>query len=184
MGKPKNKEELLEASRKEFQQLWTLISQMSEQEQEADFTFPLTEKDSAAHFKRDRNLRDVLIHLYEWQNLLLNWLKNNQTSDQVVPFLPDPYHWKNYGEMNEKFWEKQQKTSLAEAKALLLNSHEKVTSFMNHFSEEELFTKKYFNWTGTTNLSAYFISSTSSHYLWAIKKIKRQLKSRKEFIHD
>lgn len=75
MGKPKNKEELLEASREEFQQLWTLISQMSEQEQEAEFTFPLTEKDSAAHFKRDRNLRDVLIHLYEWQNLLLNWLK-------------------------------------------------------------------------------------------------------------
>lgn len=43
-------------------------------------------------------------------------------------------------------------------------------------SEEELFTKKYYKWTNTTSLGAIFISSTSSHYDWAIKKYENSRK--------
>ena len=39
-----------------------------------------------------------------------------------------------------------------------------------------LFTKKYYNWMGTTDLGAYFVSTCSSHYEWAIKKIKAHCK--------
>ena len=39
-------------------------------------------------------------------------------------------------------------------------------------SDEELFTKKKYQWTGTTSLGAYLIGSTSSHYDWALKTIK------------
>ena len=46
----------------------------------------------------------------------------------------------------------------------------------SEYSNEELFTKKYFNWTGTTDLGSYFVSTTSSHYDWAIKKIKSHCK--------
>ncbi len=45
------------------------------------------------------------------------------------------------------------------------------------FSNEELFTKQYFSWTGTSSLGAYFISATSSHYDWAMKKLKKQIKA-------
>lgn len=41
------------------------------------------------------------------------------------------------------------------------------------FSDEELFTKGYLTWTGNSTLASYWISATSSHYDWAIKKIKR-----------
>ncbi|MEL6140134.1 MAG: ClbS/DfsB family four-helix bundle protein, partial [Bacteroidota bacterium] len=34
-------------------------------------------------------------------------------------------------------------------------------------------------WTGTTSLGAYLISSTSSHYDWAYKLIKRCKKKEK-----
>ena len=32
--------------------------------------------------------------------------------------------------------------------------------------------RKKFDWTGNTTLGSYFISSTASHYDWAIKKNK------------
>jgi hypothetical protein len=39
-------------------------------------------------------------------------------------------------------------------------------------SDEELFTKKRYAWTGTTSLGAYMISATSSHYDWALKTMR------------
>ncbi|MEM7107806.1 MAG: ClbS/DfsB family four-helix bundle protein [Bacteroidota bacterium] len=43
-------------------------------------------------------------------------------------------------------------------------------------SEEELFEKKRYKWTGTTSLAAYLISATSSHYDWALKLMKKCFK--------
>jgi hypothetical protein len=43
-----------------------------------------------AHWKRDKNLRDILVHLYEWHELLLNFVKNGMAGKNA-PFLPKPY---------------------------------------------------------------------------------------------
>jgi len=94
----------------------------------------------------------------------------------LVPFLQEPYDWKTYGNMNMKFWEKHQSTPYEEAKKMLLQSHEEVLALIEGFTDEDLFEKKRFNWTGTTSIGSYCVSSTSSHYDWAIKKIKRQIK--------
>jgi hypothetical protein len=75
--------------------------------------------------------------------------------------------------MNIVFWEKHQKTLLKEAIALLEKSHSDMMKLIDSFSNEELFTNKYFSWTGTTSLGAYCVSATSSHYDWAMKKIKK-----------
>lgn len=76
--------------------------------------------------------------------------------------------------MNVAFWEKHQATTLPKAKGLLKDSHAEVMKLLDHFSQEELFSKHSFSWTGTTTLGAYFISATASHYDWAIKKLKKQ----------
>jgi hypothetical protein len=44
---------------------------------------------------------------------------------------------------------------------------------METHSDEELFEKKRYQWTGTTSLGSYLVSATSSHYEWALKLIKR-----------
>ncbi len=46
-------------------------------------------------------------------------------------------------------------------------------------SEEELFEKGHFPWTGTTNVGSYCVSAAPSHYEWAMKKIKQYAKGRK-----
>ena len=47
-----------------------------------------------------------------------------------------------------------------------------VVALIGKFTNEELFIKAYFPWTGTTSLGSYFVSATSSHYEWAIKKLR------------
>lgn len=124
MGRPTTKTDLLAAAATNYEKLNTLISELTEQELSTPFDFSDSKK-KEAHWKRDRNLRDILIHLYEWHQLLLNWVQSNQNGD-LKPFIPEPYNWKTYGNMNIAFWEKHQNTSLDDAKCMFRKSHMEV----------------------------------------------------------
>lgn len=179
MPRATTKSELLTAANTEFAKLLALIDAMPESDRTADFCFDEASAGKEAHWKRDRNIRDVLVHLYEWHQLLLNWADANQKGDPK-PFLPAPYNWKTYGDMNRVFWQRHQSTPYEQSREMLEESHTKVVSLIDGFSEEELFEKKHFPWTGTTSLGSHGVSATSSHYSWAIKKIKLQMKALKE----
>lgn len=183
MSRPTTKSELLKAANEQFEKMWKLIASMTEEEQQAVFDFGDNFKKIEAHWKRDHNLRDVLVHLYEWHQLLLNWVEANQKGEGK-PFLPSPYNWKTYGRMNEAFWEKHQTTSCEDARKMLLESHDRVMETIDSFSNEELFEKTHYTWTGTSNVGSYCISVTSSHYDWAAKKIKTHIKAYRDSLKE
>ena len=56
--------------------------------------------------------------------------------------------------LNQEIWEHYQDVSLDEIQALLTASHTQTVELIESFSDEELFTKKYFPWTGTTSLGS------------------------------
>ena len=176
MARPTTKPDLLIAASEQFETMCALIDSMTSGAQNKAFHFAAGPKRTEAHWGRDKNLRDVLVHLYEWHQLLLNWVESNQ-SGEGMPFLPEPYNWKTYGAMNVEFWNKHQSTLYEDARKMLHESHEKVMGLMEQFSEEELFVKKYFPWVGTSSLGSYCISATASHYDWAMKKIKLHMKT-------
>ena len=165
MPRPTTKADLIQAANEQFAKLWTLIGEMSDEEKSADIV----------PNERDKNVRDVLVHLYEWHCLLLNWIRSN-TNRNPAPFLPAPYNWKTYPQMNVVFWEKHQNTSYTDAETMLKKTHKEVMALIETFSNEELFSKGVFDWTGTTTLGSYCVSATSSHYDWAFKDIKKALK--------
>jgi hypothetical protein len=169
MPRATSKAELLAAANAQYEKLWKLLDSMTEAEQTAAFLFE----------DRDKNLRDILIHLYEWHNLLLNCVKANANGG-AKPFLPEPYNWRTYPQMNVGFWEKHQSTPCETAKSLFCESHQKVTALIERFSDEALFTKKRFPWTGASTLGSYCVSATASHYDCAMKKIKRHIKAHRE----
>lgn len=175
MGRPTSKADLMAAATENYQKLNALIAGLTEKELSTEFDFAADEKRKEAHWKRDKNLRDVLIHLYEWHQLLLTWVEANQNGEEK-PFLPRPYTWRTYGEMNVFFWKKHQNTSLEEAKEMLAESHQAVMRLAETFSNEELFTKGIYKWVGNSALGSYFVSSTSSHYDWAMKKLKAHIR--------
>ena len=176
MARPQTKEDLLIAAKENYEKLNTLIAKMSDEQLTTPFDFSKDEKKKEAHWKRDKNLRDVLIHLYEWHQLILNWVESNQKGEEK-PFLPDPYNWRTYGDMNVEFWKKHQNTSLEEATRALEKSHKDVLELAEKFTNEELFSRKVYKWVGGSTLGSYFVSATSSHYDWAIKKLKAHQKN-------
>lgn len=176
MARPRTKKDLIETSNLNFDKLWQVLDNLTEKEFLTEFDFSGYPKLKEAHWTRDKNVKDVLIHLYEWHQLLINWITKN-TAGETASFLPESYNWKTYGEMNIKFWEKHQSTSYEQSVKMLKESHSAVMKIIAKFTNEELFTKKYFTWTGTTSLGSYCVSAISSHYDWAIKKLKKHRKN-------
>lgn len=178
MARPTSKKDLLNGAEENFNKLFQLIDSFENGGANIQFDFSNDEKKTEAHWGRDKNLRDVLIHLYEWHQLLLNWVASN-SKGEGVQFLKEGYNWRNYGQMNIDFFEKHQSTSLEEAKKSLLKSHEDVMKLIEKYSNEELFTKGEILWTGGSTLGSYCVSATASHYDWAMKKLKAYKKTLK-----
>lgn len=174
MARPKNKVELLQAANDNFDKLMTLVDSMTEEQLNETFDFDES-SGKEAHWLRDKNVRDVLIHLYEWHQLIINWIDSNQKGENKS-FLPEGYTWASYAGMNVGFWEKHQTTDFGKAKEMVISSHKKVLTIIESFTDDELFTKKFYAWTGTTSLGSYFVSATSSHYDWALKKLRKYIK--------
>ena len=91
-------------------------------------------------------------------------------------FLMEGYNWKSYGEMNIVFWKRNQTVSLDMALQKLKKSHNEIINMIQSMSNDELFQKNVYEWVGGSTIGSYFISVTSSHYDWAIKKIKAHIK--------
>lgn len=175
MARPKTKDELVAAATAQFDKLMGLLESLPPEDRDSDFPPDFADCGPEAHWRRDKNCKDILIHLYEWQQLWLGWVSENMAGVNR-PFLPRPYTWNNYAGMNEEFRVKHLNTSYGEALDLLRTSHDEILDKVQPLGNEELFTKRYFSFTGGTSLGSYTVSATSSHYAWAIKKIRKYKK--------
>ncbi len=165
MPRPKTKPELLHLSAENFNKLLDFIEQMNEVEQGKEFP-PGT---------MNRNIRDVLMHLHHWHLMMLEWYKIGMTGNK--PDMPAKgYTWKTTSQLNKWILDHYQDFTLDQAKKSFITSHKEVRKIIENHSNEELFEKKRYKWTGSTSLGAYLISATSSHYDWAFKLIKKAKK--------
>ena len=162
MPRPKSKKELLDLSQKNFKKLNDFINTFSKEEQNTSF-----KGDSM-----NRNIRDVLAHLYHWHLLMLEWYKIGMSGEKPNMHAKG-YTWKTTSALNKWIWKQYQNFELEEVKKLINTSHAQVQKLIIQHSNDELFEKKRYHWTGSTSLGAYLVSATSSHYDWAWKMIKK-----------
>lgn len=175
MPRPRNKEDLIAAANANYEKLLMMIEKRNDAEIHTIYDFSADEKKKEAHWRRDKNLRDVLMHLNEWHLLLLEWIKNRENGGNK-PFLMEGYNWKTYGDMNMIFYGRCQGVSEDEALNRFKDSHHRVMEALDTFSQEELFTNTFYPWVGGSCIGSYFISVTSSHYDRAMKKMKAHQK--------
>ena len=162
MPKPKSKTELLDLSEKNYKRLMGLIDSVDSEKQNQ--LFP--------EGSMNRNIRDVLAHLHEWHLMMLRWYEIGIQGEK--PDMPAKgYGWKDTPALNRKIWKDCQSVDLLTIRTMFNESYLSVRKLIEQHSDEELFTKKKYLWTGSTSLGAYLISSTSSHYNWAYKLIRR-----------
>lgn len=165
MPRPKSKNELIELSQSNYEKLIDQVNSYSEEEIKKEFPIGTL----------NRNIKDVLIHLHIWHLMMLDWYKIGMRGDK--PNMPAKgYTWKILPELNKRIQEENKNIHFKNARELLNDSYLEVQKLINSHTDEELFTKKRYKWTGTTSLGAYLISNTSSHYDWAIKLIKKSEK--------
>ena len=169
MARPKSKTELLALSRENFEKLMRFIDEMTTEEQHKEFPGGTM----------NRNIRDVLAHLHHWHLMMLNWYKVGMAGEK--PDMPAKgYTWKTTPELNKWIWEHYRKTDLNEVKKQINTSFRDIRNIIKPHTNEELFEKKRYKWTGTTSLGSYLVSATSSHYDWALKLIKKAKKQKRK----
>ena len=164
MPRPTNKADLLSLSDENLNKLVTFIESLPEKYQEKKYT-------SNELNDRDKTLADVICHLHEWHLMMKNWYKTGMSGKK--PAIPaEDVTWQTLPILNHRIYEKYKGTDLYEALKMLKKSHKEIMEIIQNHSDDELFTKKKYIWTGTTSLGAYLVSATSSHYDWALKTIK------------
>lgn len=121
---------------------------------------------------RDKNFRDILMHLYEWHAMLERWYREGMAGD--TPSMPAPgYKWRDIQPLNQQIWENYQDMKLNQAIMKCKLSHERIMNIIRTHTTEEIITKKHYKWTKTSNLYSYFAANTSKHYLWAMGKCEK-----------
>ena len=166
MPRPKTKSELLELGQQNFEKLIEFVDALDKTDQVKDFPKGMM----------NRNIRDVLAHLHHWHILFLEWYKVGMAGKK--PAMPaEGYSWKDTPALNKWIHQNYQNKSLAQVRRSLKSSYTKVSEVIKNHTNEELFEKKRYKWTGSTSMGAYLVSSSSSHYDWALKLIKKALQN-------
>jgi hypothetical protein len=164
MPRPTNKNELIKLSEENFNKLLGFIGELPENIKNGIY------KNDELN-DRDKTVADVICHLHEWHLMMENWYKIGMAGKK--PAIPaEGYTFQTLPKLNRKIWEQYKGTELKKAIAMFKKSHKDIMALIEKHNDDELFMKKKYQWTGTTSLGSYFISSTSSHYDWGLKTIK------------
>ncbi|MCU0480889.1 MAG: ClbS/DfsB family four-helix bundle protein [Anaerolineae bacterium] len=165
MPRPTSKTQLLDQSRQNFDLLQTEIAKIT------------PENRVISGIVGEWSVKDVLGHLYEWQQMVLRWYQAGKRGE--TPKTPHAnYNWGEIPALNQHIYEMYRDIPLDEIQQKFNDSHEETMKLIEGMTDEELFTPKVYAWTKTTTLGSYWTSATCSHYDWAYKEIKRGFKAK------
>ncbi|MDR0387683.1 MAG: ClbS/DfsB family four-helix bundle protein [Treponema sp.] len=161
MSRPVNKEELIAFAEHGFNELLDFINELPENIKSK--TYKNNELND-----RDKTIADVICHLHEWHLMRENWYKEGMSGKK--PALS--YSLRTLPIINHAIWEKYKGTELRDAITMFKKSHKAIMVLIEKHNDEELFSKKKYEFTGSTTLGAYFYFNTADHYRWALKTIQ------------
>jgi len=163
MPRPHTKALVLSESQKEREALDEFLSMLSPEQ--------MTESGMLGEW----SVKDVLAHLYEWEQMVLGWLAATERGER--PAVPaEGYKWSQIPALNEEIRQKHSSRSLNEMLKMYKDSHKQIMETIKSIPEEEMFMPGLHPWMNKNTLGAYFVSATSSHYRWARKEMKKGLK--------
>jgi len=122
------------------------------------------------------NIRDLLAHLTEWEQMFLKWHRIGLEGGQ--PEMPAKgYKWNQTPALNRAIWEKYRHKAVSEVLADFETSYREIFSLAQKLSPEEFLNPGHFTWTGKNPLTTYLGANTTSHYRTATKILNRWLKA-------
>lgn len=165
MARPMSKEELIQFSEDEYSNLLAFIAQLTDKQRDSEYIFD------------NRTTKDIVAHIYAWQLLELTWYTEGMKGHKVE--IPAPgYNFKDSPALNEKLYQEHKSVDWEALEKSFKQTHSKLIEIVNKHTEEELFTKKKYTWTGSSNMSVYLRSALSSHYMWGFSLIKKHFRNK------
>lgn len=123
----------------------------------------------------DWSVKDVLAHLTAWHEMVLGWHAAGLRGE--VPETPGGgFSWQQMPALNQQIYLAHRDEPLDAVWAAFRASAAAARAAIEVASEEQLFAPGVYKWTKSTTLGAYFVSATSSHYVWARTEIRKGLK--------
>jgi uncharacterized protein (TIGR03083 family) len=127
MPKPHTKSLVLSESQKEREALDEFLSTLSPKQ--------MTEPGMLGEW----SVKDVLAHLYEWEQMVLRWLVATERGE--TPAVPAEDHkWSQLPALNEEIRQKHSNRSLDEMLKLYKESYKQIMETIESIPEEEMFT--------------------------------------------
>ena len=164
MGRPTTKAELLDAASAEFAELLAVVQSTPEADRET------------AGPCENWSVKDLLAHLDAWHEMFLGWEATGSGGE--MPEMPAPgYSWSDTPALNADIHARTAADTWSAVVERLEDSHGRVLNVIAGYTDDDLFTKKRYAWTGSTSVGSYAVSATSSHYAWARKLITKWRKS-------
>ena len=121
------------------------------------------------------SVKDVLAHLTAWERLFLDWYYSGLRgyTPQISPVGMSRIAM---NALNQQIFAKNQNQTLEDVLAEFQASYQQTLAVIETISEEDMFTRDRFAWTGRLTLADYIAGNTCSHYAWASAKIRKWVK--------
>jgi hypothetical protein len=157
--KAKTKAELLESIRTTHDQLEKKFSRLTQEQMVWSGSMG------------DWSVKDILAHLMDWEQRLINWYQTGLRGE--VPHTPAPgMTWRELPELNQKWYEKHKDEPLEHVLEQYESSYRQILQLVESMSEDEIFVRGVYEWTGSSALLSWIVANTSSHYDWARRNIR------------
>lgn len=167
MDKPMNKKELLDMSDTRYLNIMTIISELSAKERVKEWKTK----------ERDKNLRDLIYHLYAWHQLLLRWLKI--LGEGGKPALPkEGYTWDDLDALNHEIWLEAQQHPFMDTLERFEMSHQSCMAIIKELPEEAIFKPYYVQFSHP--ILSLVDGCMADHYHWALTKMNEHYTQKSE----
>ena len=164
MGRPTNRDQLLERMASDFERLVAAVDAV-----------PVEHRRVSSDYPRG-SVKDMLAHLDAWHRMFLDWERVGRAGE-VATMPAAGYTWKETPALTLEIHERYADDVWEDVVDRLRDSHRSCRTVIESYSDEELFTKRRYRWTGSTSVGSYAVSATTSHYDWALKHLRASQKA-------
>ncbi len=163
MPRPLNKKQLLTESQHQYEALDAWLSTLS------------VDQLTTPGILGDWSVKDVLAHLYEWQQMFFRWYAAGLRGE--TPAVPaEGFKWNQLPDLNQRIYETFRDRPLEEILNCFHASHRETIALIESLSDDALTTPGLYPWMNKNTLMAYLAANTSSHYQWAYKELHKGIK--------
>ena len=150
MSKFTTKQELGDEVAKERRLLSELLAQIPDEQKLVEVTDGMS-------------VKDFLAHRAEWGRMMIGWYAEAKAGGS--PAVPsERFKWNQLKELNAWIHDGFAEDSLPEVEQWFVDVQDLLDQMLEEITEEELFAKKYYAFTGKSDLATYVNASSASHY--------------------